>query len=319
MTQAQAQANEGVAIPLEGQAFANVPAEGAQAPEGSQEAGEWEALASEFTAEDSEGLPQDQGAQEGAEPAQGEETPAAQGPEPATPVEPEPEGEPEPEPEVAAQESEETSQDIPQVPEEPEAPEPTPEDLQAQREQARRELAERFRLSDEQAEALLMNPNEVLPQLVADVFLDVYDQVVGAIQAKLPDVVAGILEQQRVLNEERESFFREWPELAKEEYQPVIQRIKEAYWQMNPKASREQAIKEIGAQAWVALRLPLDGLLKRAGAADEALGKEGAQEAQNPPPRQPAATGGATYEPPKERPKNEYELLAEELLAEDAL
>lgn len=316
MTQAQAQANESVAIPLEGQAASEVPAEGAQAPEGSDEAGEWEALASEFTAEDSQGLPQDEGSTQEEGDPEGAEPPAAEEPPEQAPSVEEPEGEPESA--EAQEEEQEQTPEIPQVPEEPQPEQLSPEDLQAQREQARAELAERFKLSDEQAEALLMNPNEVLPQLVADVFLDVYDQVVGAIQAKLPEVVSGILEQQRVLNEERESFFREWPELAKDEYQPVIQRIKEAYWQMNPKASREQAVKEIGAQAWVALRLPLDGLLKRAGAADEALG-QGQQEVQNPPPRQPAATGGGQFEPPRERPKNEFEQLAEELLYEDQL
>lgn len=312
MTQAQAQANESVAIPLEGQAASEVPAEGTQVPEGSEEAGEWEALASEFTAEEGQEPAQEEGAQEEGEP-EGAETPTAEEPPEQAPSVEEPEGEPE-----GAQALEEPeTPDIPQVPEEPEAQTPTPEDLQAQREQARAELAERFKLSDEQAEALLMNPNDVLPQLAADVFLDVYDQVVGAIQAKLPDVVSGILEQQRALNEERKSFFNEWPELAKPEYQPVIQRIKEAYWQMNPNASREQALKEIGAQAWVALRLPLDGLLKRAGAADEAVST--LQEPAQAPPRQPAATGGGQFEPPRERPKNEFEQLAEELLYEDQL
>lgn len=276
-----------------------------------------EALWAEM-AEDVAGEEVEQGSAEEQAPEAPEE-PEAQAPaEPEPEAEPEPVAqeptEPEPEPESQESEGEEVAQEV-ELPPEPEQEPPSSDDLAAQRQQAFEQLVEKFKLTDEQAEAIMLEPNKVLPQFAASLFLDVYDQVVGAIQQGLPQIVSGILAQQQAATQERQAFFSEWPELAKPEYQETIQRIKESYWQMNPKASPEQAIKEIGAQAWVALRLPLDGLLKRAGVADEAI-SEPSPEAP-PEPKKPANTGGPAYSPPQQKPKNEYELLAEEILAED--
>lgn len=217
---------------------------------------------------------------------------------------------------------EETEVEIPETPqetpEETRSPEQVREELQKAREQARTNLTEQFKLTEEQEELLRDSPNEVLPQLAADMYLNIFDDVVKVVEAQVPLMMQRHMqmEQQKKANEQR--FFRAWPQLAKPEYMQTINRIADNYRNMHPNADPEEAVKEIGAQAWIALRLPLDELARHA---------EGSPQEQEVVDkvtsinsgRKPSGPGKAADANLNRNPKplNEFEAMSEEFLMED--
>jgi hypothetical protein len=256
--------------------------------------------------EDSMPAPEPEPEPETAEAAE-EETPAE---------EPEPE-EPEPEPPAEAAEAEEevVVPETPEVPEEPEntrTPEEVAEAAKKARESARENLVEQFKMTEEQEEAFAQNPGEFLSNLAADLYLDLYDSMMVGIQTQMPQMVQGIIHTQTTKTKAEQAFFKAWPQLAKPEYKATIDRISDTYSANNRGASQEDAIREIGAQSWVALKLPLDELL--------ALTQTSAPAEPEPKveiQHVPAGTGAARGNAPKPPQLNDYEQLAEEFIFED--
>jgi hypothetical protein len=238
-----------------------------------------------------------------------EDTPAEEEPEPTEP-EPEPPAEteePEPEPEEP---------EIPEVPPEPEDTR-TPEEVAAEitkaRETAHEKLKEQFKMTEEQEELFDTNPSEVLAKMAADLYLDLYDSIVHSLQQQMPGQLAALMQIQSAKQQNERAFFKAWPQLAKPEYRATIERISDTYRAQNRNASAQDAIREIGAQAWVALRLPLDELLELT---------QSKPPAQEEPPAPtvdhvPAGTGAARGNDPAPRQLNEYEQLAEEFIQDD--
>lgn len=220
--------------------------------------------------------------------------------------------------EETEQAGEEDEVEIPREEEEQPQETRTPEEVKAELEQkrteARNSIAEQFQLTEDQVEALERNPNEVLPQLAADLYLGIFDSVYKAFQSQMPMMVQQTMQMERSKQENEKKFFGAWPQLAKKEYLPVINRIADQYRAMNPQADPEQAVKEIGAQAWVALKLPLDELIRHTGG-DATVAAQQAQQGnvtQMKPSRKPSGTGRAVSNAPAPKPKGVFEQLAEE-------
>lgn len=251
---------------------------------------------------------------------------------PETPAEEAPKAESEEAPSAEEQEKEkeEPSAEGQETPEEPEVVIPPVEEetaaetrpaeeieteLKKAREVAQEQLTEQFKLTEEQAERLVSDPNKVLPQMAAKLYLDLFDSMMQGLQSRVPAMIQQHLRQQEARQQADKAFYGAWPQLAKPEYRPVIDRIAATYQQLNPNADAERAIKEIGAQAWVALRLPIDELVRITGGGEEAAAQQ-----PSPPPANvshiPANSGGARQEPPKPQ-LNEFGELAEEFLVED--
>lgn len=176
--------------------------------------------------------------------------------------------EPSPAEETVTDESEEAGDDveIPEVPPEPEktrSPEEVAEAVKQARETAHQKLMEHYKLTEEQEELLMQEPNKVLPDLAARMYLDLFDSLTRGMQTQMPTLINGVMQMRTAQEKQQKAFFRAWPDLAKAEYVPTIDRIKQQYMLANPNTDMDTAIKEIGAQAWVALRLPLDKLVER--------------------------------------------------------
>jgi len=180
------------------------------------------------------------------------------------------------------------------------------------RSKAMEELENKFQLSEEQADELISDPNKVLPKMMAGLFLEVYENIMGGLRQQLPNMVTQTMTSANDARQSQNKFYNAWPQLNKAEYHETVTRIAKNYQAMNPGVSQEAALKEVGAQAWVALRLPLDELL--AHTQGDAQVTEVAEVS-----RAPAGTGGASRQgqAPDQPLVNDFTQLADELLLED--
>ena len=196
-------------------------------------------------------------------------------------------------------------------------PEKTAEEMAEIRQTARvaatTELAGKFKLSDEQVEKWATAPNEVIPEMLANMYVNIYESIMGGMLQQLPTMISSSVQQSTVQEKAETQFYDAWPQLAK--HKAIVERIAANYGTVNPGMSLEDSIKEIGAQAWVAARLPLDELIAHTAPAADAPAP--------PPPapkgRVPASAGNvANAGNPKPAPAlNDFELLADELINDD--
>lgn len=165
---------------------------------------------------------------------------------------------------------------------------------------------------DEMRDLLLTEPEKALPGILANAYMDMYDSLMGGVSKSMPAHVQNILQTQKTNQAQEVAFFDKWPKLKEaysedDEKRGVITRSVQMYRQANPQATVQQAIDEAGASAMVALRIPIGDV---AGHPVTPASKGFA----------PAAPGGgAQVSTPPKPPKvlNEFEKLAEELLADE--
>lgn len=247
----------------------------------------------EATAPEGEGEGTDEAGEgeEGAEQEpEGEE--AAAEPEPTA-------GEPEPEKveEVAGEEP---------VPSTPETK--TPEEQAEIRAKAEEQLVEYFALDEDDAELVQTNPQEVLPKLAAKLYLDLYESTVNAVSAALPRMIEGVQQQRQAMQAGEQAFYGKWKALDTKEGRETVQRFGAAYRQVYPNATLEQFINDVGVQAMIALKLPIEGYAE--------------PPATEPPPatQVPPAPAAATNTPARRQSsasQNPFAQLAEEILDEE--
>lgn len=195
----------------------------------------------------------------------------------------------------------------------------TPEEVNSEitkaRETARESLVESLKWTEEQTEQFEEDPGAVMTSMAADLFLDLYDSISQGLRSQMPGMVQGMMAQQKAVAAAEQQFFGAWPQLAKAEYRETVDRISNAYRQQNPSMDDATAVKEIGAQAWVALRLPIEELMAHT------------QDVPTPTPSTPVitpthvpASAGNTLQSartPVVATGNEFENLADELLLDD--
>ena len=194
----------------------------------------------------------------------------------------------------------------PQAPQAPQAPPqaPSPIDVERMRQQWLAGLAQRYQLTEEQAERLSENPREVLPQMAAQIHAQAMQEAMAAQARIMPGMVRQQLEADRVYAKATNDFFTKWPSLRGNE--GAVQQIAVAYRAMKRGASYEQAIDEIGRLAHTYLNIPMTP-----------------QAAPPPPPPpvippRPGAVSGRATTPQPTQPTNPFAALAESFLREDA-
>lgn len=230
-----------------------------------------------------------------------------------------PNEEPKPEEESQTQETAEkktdetTDQEETPVPETPsQEPTLTPEELQAQYTQQRTEsitqASELFKLSDEDTELLRNEPEKVMPKLAAELFYDTHEAVVRSVMQLLPGLMQRYQSAQQVQQSNMNAFYEKWPALNDPKYTNDFNRISSMYGQLNPQASLEQFITEVGAQMMIANKIPFD--LQTGQVIQPA-----AQEPAPTPAHRPAMPAAAAS--PGKAPAGEFEALAEEFIEDD--
>jgi len=124
---------------------------------------------------------------------------------------------------------------------------PTPEEREFLRQQALTGLAQRYQLSEEDATALQVEPEKVLPKLAANLHAAIYEQVLQRVYAEAPALIERNLRAQEDTRRAEEAFYAKWGNLRQHEAE--VQRVAVMWRQMYPQATLEQAIDGIGAAA----------------------------------------------------------------------
>lgn len=203
------------------------------------------------------------------------EPPPAEDTEVETPVEPEPaQAEaPPPEPETPPVEEAPVAE-VPQV-EAPETPEPVVEPpappaldpaLQQQQMDAYvQQVAQGYQMSDEDQQNLISNPNSVLPNLAAQLEVNVLQKAVATVtevlREALPTYLHSYMETRDTTSKQQNAFFDKWPELK--EHQGRVMELGRVYRQINPSVTAEKFITDVGMQSWMAVGLPTHLLASR--------------------------------------------------------
>ena len=140
---------------------------------------------------------------------------------------------------------------------EKESPEPG-KSYETLRTEALVELEEDFAISEEDAQTLVVEPEKVLPKLAADLYMRAYENITKSINAALPQMIAQTIAHNTALDQATASFYAKWAKLDanNSKHTETVNRIGVVYRQVNPKASQEQFIAEVGAQALLALGIP---------------------------------------------------------------
>ena len=245
--------------------------------------------------------------------AESAEAEAAETPQEVTPEKPEGEEETPAEKEAAeadTTEEEETPAAEPKAPagaEEPAEPpsgqEPlTPEQMQERltswQTDVRKVLAEQhYALDEEMVDELRDTPETAVPKLMAKAHSDIYLSVFNAVGQMLPQMMQTVQRNQIAEAQNVEAFQKAWPLIDLTQHGGLVERIGMTYRQLNPTVSAEDFIKEVGAQAMIALRL------QPATSGEETPEK-------TPKPFQPTrASGGPSGKP---APANVFEQMAME-------
>ena len=248
-----------------------------------------------------------------------EEEPAAETPEdletPATEVADEvqpPAEEAAVEPEVPADEVVVPEAEVPQ---DTRTPEEVQTEITEARETAKGKLRESFTWTEEQETQFQDDPGAVMSDMAATLFLDLYDSITQGLNSQMPGMVQGIMQRQTAVRQAEQQFYGAWPQLAKAEYRQTVDRIATTYRQQNPTTDNATAITEIGAQAWVALKLPLEDLVTHT----QGQPAPASAPVTKPPTHVPASAGNTTQaaHAPAKPAMNDFEQLANELLIED--
>lgn len=192
----------------------------------------------------------------------------------------------------------------------PTAPAAEPPKMEELRANAEKHLLTAYALSPEDADKMVSAPEEVVPKLMAKLHMDVLQAAVGGIMAYLhnqvPQVVTTTMQQSRDRARLQKQFFAAWPMLGKKDHADTVRNVLRTYVSQNPTASAEQTIREAGAAAMIALRLPLPGMPTAAPAVPTSS------------PHTPLAVGGSSAAMPGLK-KGAFEQFAEELVALDNL
>lgn len=146
------------------------------------------------------------------------------------------------------------------APQEPIIPPAQPENLQAQYQEFLTRSVDSlektvYALTDEQKEQLDTSPSELLPKLAATVHMQVLTQAATYMANMLPQMIPMIMERDGQDQQAESKFFMEFPQLK--DHRDDVFRVARAYRQANPDIKGDQAIREIGTMAMVALRLPV--------------------------------------------------------------
>lgn len=128
-----------------------------------------------------------------------------------------------------------------------------PADRELLRQRAMAALVERYALPEEDAVALQVEPEKVLPKLAANLHAAIYQDVLQRVVTEAPALIERTLTQRTETQKAEEAFYERWGNLRD---RPVeVQRVAAMWRQMYPNASLAEAIEGIGTAASALLGL----------------------------------------------------------------
>ena len=130
----------------------------------------------------------------------------------------------------------------------PAQPGQPPADYQAWRQTRETELASTlYVINDADAQALLTEPETVLPRMAARMHMEVMESTMRALQSVLPQAIQGYTQHEQANTQAKQFFSGVNPDLANPAYEPYILQFGEVYRKVNPSAGPEEAARAIGS------------------------------------------------------------------------
>jgi hypothetical protein len=169
-----------------------------------------------------------------------------------------------------------------------------------QRGAAQKELKSYYTLSEEQADALSDNPAEVLPELFANMYLDMYEGLVRSMHELMPPIIGQVQASHNMQNKAQQLFYSRWGDLKGHE--ETVERYANAYMHANPQATFENFLNDVGIQSMVSLGLAVQGVQ---------VDTSGVVVMPNVPPPVAPTPGGAAPPAPAAQNQNAFTRLSE--------
>lgn len=193
----------------------------------------------------------------------------------------------------------------------PAVPEPTPAqapapslDYNSWRTQHLSGLEKHYALDTDTAQALLTEPETVLPKLAAQVHFEVTENVLKAVHQMMPGLITQFTRNTEVETKAQNAFFEKNPDLKGVDQAKILQ-IGAMFRQVNPTADADTTIVTIGNMVRTALGLPAGGVPAQ-GAAPNAPAQPVVQ------PFAPARGGGGGTAPRAPAQANPWASLIED-------
>lgn len=197
--------------------------------------------------------------------------------------------------------------------EEPQAEQMTPEQLEEARNQYIDSIADKFSISDEEADQLRTEPEKVLPRLLAKTHTQALEQAVAIMRQNLPTLVGSQLSQQSTAKEIEQKFYGKYPELNSKKAEKVTERMAKAYRSANPDADLDEVMDNVALMSWKKLGLPMEKLSERMyGNQSEEVNRSTQKRSgkQSFQPAQPGKTGAEQRRPASRESESEFEEIA---------
>lgn len=166
-------------------------------------------------------------------------------------------------------------------------------------------LQAQYKLSDEDAAAMITEPEVVLPKIVADLHLKVMENVLTSVQRMVPQMLKQVTSETERETTAKKQFMSINPDLDNPQYEKAIMHFGQTFRSLNPNASPEEAAKAIGALVRAAYGMQAPGVAQPQVQAPAAA----------PAPYVPVRGGGGGQMPVT--PSNQFEAFALELMQED--
>ena len=113
-----------------------------------------------------------------------------------------------------------------------------------------------YNLSEEQVQRLDDGDSQLIPELMAKVYLDAVTGAVAHIITHLPTMIESHMNGRSKDAELEDKFYAFWPTINRDEHRETVQRFGLAYRQLYPDAPLDQFIRDVGAQVIVANKIP---------------------------------------------------------------
>lgn len=187
----------------------------------------------------------------------------------------------------------------------PAAPVQTPEQAAAARAEheatVRAGLEKHYQslISEEDARELAINPEKIVPRLLAQATFDAVATMQAMWAAQGPQMVSRVAAQETTRAAAMKTFFDANSDLAKPEYKSVLDAAAQAFVTAHPNANKEDAVKGVGRIARALLGLPEPAIAPPADLPSAPVTR--------PAAFVPVAPGGSTTRSPAARPKGEWD------------